>query len=393
MQQLKNNALIHVLRREFLRMQKHIVYLFMTMVGPLIAIWLLMGIFSEGVVRKLPIAIVDLDHSALATKISRIADASPAASVVMKASSVAQAKQKMEEGKIQAILVIPKGTEKNLFKGTENKLALYVNNTNSLQGGVLSSGIKKAIRTLSTGIKIQSLQKQGLSKEAAMGQAMPIRLDTHILFNPFGSYSYFLTAGILPVLLIVFVLLMSIYAIGIELKESTCQEWMHAANNSIIIALTGKLLPYTILFMIDAMVINVVLFAHLGTPLNGSIWLIILSEFFLIVTYQMIAIFFMAITANLRLSLSFGTAYSMMALTFSGLTFPRLAMPTGAEVYSLVFPYSYWLKVFLSQSLRGEPIMNAIPPMLVFLIFIVLGFLCFPRMKKLVSNEKFWGKI
>lgn len=104
------------------------------------------------------------------------------------------------------------------------------------------------------------------------------------------------------------------------------------------------------------------------------------------------AIFLVSLTTNMRLAMSLGSAYCMLALTFSGLTFPAAGMPAIGQSFSAIFPYTYWIKIFLGQSLRGEPASSAILPMLAMMLFIVLGILFIPRLKYMVLNKKRWGK-
>ena len=135
---------------------------------------------------------------------------------------------------------------------------------------------------------------------------------------------------------------------------------------------------------------NIFLMKTLGTPLHGSLFAILLSELLLIISYQFLAILFVKLTANLRLSLSLGSAYTMMALTFSGLTFPSMAMPILAKLFSLIFPYTYWLRIFMSQTLRGEPVEEVVFSFLAFIPFILAGFLAFPGMKRKLSHARYW---
>jgi len=112
----------------------------------------------------------------------------------------------------------------------------------------------------------------------------------------------------------------------------------------------------------------------------------------LIIAYQLLAVLFLNLTSNMRLSLSLGSAYTMMALTFSGLTFPAIGMPLIAKIFSWIFPYSFWLKILLGQSLRNEPLIEIVPQLFVLLLFIFSGILSFKGMKLKLSNSKYWGK-
>ena len=336
-------------------------------------------------------AMVDLDHTSLSRSVSRMVDATSIAGVAYQCADVEQAHRLMNKGDVEALIVIPHDTERDIIGGEQSKIALYINNTNVVKGGMLQSGLHRVLATVSVGIKLQMVMKKGATLHQAKAKILPVRLDNHALFNPFVSYAYFLTVGILPVMLIVFTLMGALYALGVELKDGTGLELMKISGNSVVTAVTAKLLPYLLFFMVDVMVMNLILFRHMGTPIHGSLTIIILTEFIMVVAYLLLAVFLLAITVNMRLSLSLAGAYTMMSLTFSGLTFPRYGMPLVAKIFSELFPFTSWLEIFVGQTLRGEAPINAIRPLYMFLIFIIIGLLSLPKFKKILQNERYWG--
>ena len=389
----RENPFFKVFLREIDRMSGSTIYLFTTLIGPLISFVILLSIFAEGVPRNLPVGIVDLDNTVLSRKVAMWIDATPEAEIAMHFPNQEEAYQQMAEGKLEAIVVIPDGTEKNIMKGSSEKISVFINNTNILKGGYLQKGIYKSLATLSGGIKLQFAMKSGLPESQAKAKVQPVRLQQHILFNPFGNYSYFLLTALLPLMLVVFTLLSNVFAVGTEVREGTGPDWLEHANGSIIVGLAGKLLPYTILLAVDAVVMNVVLFMRMGTPLQGSFAFIMLGEIMMIITYQLLAVLLISVTANLRLGLSLASAYAMMALTFSGLTFPQFAMPAIARGFSYLFPFTQWVKIFISQAIRGEAVVHALIPMAIFVLFILLSVSSLPRLKKVLRTEKYWGKV
>ena len=366
MQSFFTSGFYNVLIREVKRIFTSPVYLFFCILAPVVSFFVLMAIFSKGVPRDLPIAMVDQDHTALSRNISRMVDATSIAGVAYQCTSLGEAQKLMNKGDVEAVIVIPYDTERDVIRGEQSNIALYINNTNVVKGGMLQSGLYSALATASGGVKLQIAMKNGATLHQAKAKVLPVRLDKHALFNPFVSYSYFLTLGILPVMLIVFTLLGALYALGVELKDGTGRELLEISGNSVVTAVTAKLLPYLLLFMVDAMVMNLILFPYMSTPIHGSLTLIILSEFVMVVAYLLLAVFFLAVTANMRLSLSLAGAYTMMSLTFSGLTFPRFGMPVVAKLFSVLFPFTFWLEIFMGQTLRGEAPINAIYPLIYF---------------------------
>jgi ABC-2 type transport system permease protein len=387
---LAKKPLIRVMRREISRIADSWVLIFTTMIAPVTAFLIIIWLFSDGVVRDLPVGVVDMDHTAFSSRITRMVDATPVCKVIHRLNSPGEARELMEAGKIDAIVVLPAELEQQIMNSNTPVIAVYINNTNVVKGGALKSGLYTTLSTISAGVKVQVAIKKRVNPAQAIEKARPVKVNVHLLFNPFGNYSYFLVLGLLPLLGVVFIFLGSVYALGMELKEGTAGELILLAENKVAVALTGKMLPYTFLFFIDMMIMNILMIRTLGTPLQGSLGIILISEVLLIISYQLLAILFLKLTANLRLSLSLGSAYTMMALTFSGLTFPSMAMPLIAKLFSLIFPYTFWLQIFLSQSLRGEPVSEVIYPFLAFIPFILAGILAFPGMKRKLSHAKYW---
>ena len=386
------NPFFAVWKREWRRITLKWPFLFVTIVGPLLAFFILAWIFETGTPRKLPVAIVDLDKTSLSRQITRYIDATPIACADNSFGSLLEAQIALESGKVDAIICIPENTEKNVLKSQEGNIAIYLNNSNVVKAGLLGSGLRKAIGTLSGGIKLRIQLQKGLIQDQAISKIIPVQVHSDVMFNPYINYSYYITAGFMPALLMVFCLLGTIYSLGNELFRGSGLKLINAANGDIKLAITGKLAPYTLIYFTLAMLINIFLFVILGMPLNGSFYVIILSELILIIAYQFMALFLIGLFGNMRLALSIGSAYSMLALTYCGLTFPAIAMPNIAKAISLVFPYTYWIKILIGQSLRNEPISNSFSFMIALTCFILLGILMIPRYKYLLVTKKEWGK-
>jgi ABC-2 type transport system permease protein len=382
-----------VVVRELKKISGDPVYLFFMVIGPMIAFSLITLIFSSNIPANLPVGVVDLDHSNLSGKIARMTDATSIASVDRRYISLTEAYRAMVRGKIDAIICIPEGTEQNILHGRSTGIAVYINNEYMIKGGLLSSGIQKALGTLSAGIRLQSSLKSGISGKEALTEVIPVQLRPVLLFNPYTSYSYYLTILLVPVMLTVFVLFGTLYALGTELQYGTGTEWMETSGSDMFSALTGKLIIYTIIFCILALLMDLVLFNILGLPLRGHFPLILAGEFLMILSYQSMAIFIVALAGNLRLALSIASAYTMLALTYAGLTFPLFGMPVIAQVISRIFPFSYWLELFIGQSLRGEPSAHGLIQLFYLCGFILLGGCFIPRLKYLLKTEKHWGRI
>ncbi len=385
--------LVESFGRETGRILRDKVYLFTGVLGPLIAFTLVILVFSANVPRKLPVSVVDCDHTSLSRRIIRTVDATSIAKTDTRYASLAEAGKALTAGETEAVVVIPSGTEREVICGREARVAVYLNNVYLIKAGLLKSGIQKALATVSAGIRLQNRLMSGESRQQATGRVQAIRLTPVLLFNPYTSYEYYLTLLILPVLLSVFILFGSIYALGSELQYGSGPGWLETAGGNIFTAVSGKFIPHTLCFTGMALVMDVLFFRVLGLPLNGHFLLILVSEILLILSYQSMAIFITVLTRNLRLALSLASAYTMLAITYAGFTYPGFGMPPVAQLFSKIFPFTYWLDLFTGQTLRGEPLSLAIGMLLPLFIFIAAGLSMLPLMKHEMQHEKFWYKI
>ena len=121
--------------------------------------------------------------------------------------------------------------------------------------------------------------------------------------------------------------------------------------------------------------------------------MLIVGTIALIVAYQAIAISIVALTASFRLSLSLGGGYSVLAFTFSGVTFPTMAMIGWVQPFTMLFPYTYFMELYIDQALRGVEWWYSMPKVAAMLLFCLLPLLLFGRLKKVLVNRRYWGRL
>ena len=382
-----------VMQREAARLVRQPMYLVLMVILPVVSFSFFALLFGQGAIRNIPIAVIAQDNTTLSRKVVQMIDETPTALVAYGIQDMTEGERLMREGKIMAIVLVPPFFEKSILSNTQTHLENYVSGTNITVNGLLSKDIQTAVTTFSAGIQLQLLMKKGLTERQAMAQLMPVRFDKHVLFNPHINYGYYLAPSFMPMMLMIFVVMATIFAIGTELKNATANDWMQTAGGSIQAALLGKLLPVTTVMFLISLVMLVINFKVVGTPLNGSLAMILVGTLLFILSYQSISVLIVSLLANLRLSLSIGGGYSVLAFTFSGLTFPIMAMWKPMQWVSCIFPFTFYTDLFVDQMLRGTPWVYSLPDLCYMSLFIVLPMLCLPRLKRVATEEKFWGRL
>ncbi len=384
---------VFTLKRELFRMMRYKTFLFCIVMIPILTFLFLSIVFYNGVPTHLPVAVLDQDQTPLSRQCSRMIDAAEHTAVRYQISSIEEGRQMIKDGKVSAVVVFPLYFERDIYANRSVEVPIFVNGANLLVSSLLQKDIKTAVLTFSTGVEINKLTATGKSESEAYQLSMPIALKQHILFNPYISYAYYLLPGFMPMMLLFFVILASVFSIGIELKRGTARYWLSASGNHILKAVTAKLLPYTFLFLALDFLMNVVMFRFFGVPLQGNVPVLIIANILFVLAYQWMGVLFILLFDNLRLALSIAAGYSVLAFTFSGLTFPFIAMNPEVALLGNLFPMTFYMNTFMDQAMRGAPVIHSVPYLLILCLFIFIPMLFLKRLEKLCRYEKYWGKI
>lgn len=381
-----------VLMRELRRIAERKIHLVLMFVLPSVSFVCFSFIFRNNI-DNLPVAVLDEDHTPLSRQLTAMVDETPTALVAFEVQDMEEAMSLMRRGRIYAILQIPASFEKNILGGSQTSVEFYNSGANLSTNGLLARDVQTAVTTFSTGVQLQLLQARGLTYRQAMALARPVSFDKHVLFNPFVNYSYYLAPSLLAMMLLIFTVLTTIYAVGTELKYSTAGEWLATARGSITAAVTGKMLPITVSMLFMMLAMYAVVFVVIGAPVNGSIAMLIVAALVFVLSYQAIGLFAVALFANLRLALSFGGGYSVLAFTFSGLTFPTMAMYGGMRLFSYIFPFTFYMRIYVDMAMRGAAVAYALPDLGCMALFQLLPVMMLPRLRKLCLDKKYWGRL
>lgn len=389
--QLINNILSSF-KRELHEIIHDRLYRAIMLVIPFVMILFFTLMFYRGEIVDLPIAVVDKSHSPMSRKLLTMIDATQGVKIAYETQSIEEAKELMLHGKALAIIYIDKDFEPNIFGGIPTKVKGYTLGTNISADGVIESNIQQAVMTLSSGITLNKLQAMGVGHNEAVVEIIPINILSHIVANPYLNYGYYLAPLFMFMGIVILTVVSTIYAFGRELRYSTALEWLNASQNSMPAAVIGKMLPVTIIMTIMIQLILFILMFIMGMECSGSYLYITLSSILFIIAYQSVAITIILLTSNLRLGLSLGGGYAVMAFTFSGITFPVTAMFDAIQPLSKLFPLSYFSEIFIDQMMLGAPISYDTPKTLILMLFILLIAFIWRRLNRVVHNEKYWRK-
>jgi ABC-2 type transport system permease protein len=378
-----------VTKREVTRMSSRGLYIIVVLILPILSILFFSSLLKEGVPTKMPIAVVDLDNTSTSRKIARTIDVTPLSKVTEYLQSETEAMSELRTGNIYGFVVLPQNLQTDILASHQPVISYYYHNGFLIAGGLMQNDLTLILHTISGGINIQKREAMGQPEDYILSQVQPIQLNTHQLFNPTASYPVYISTIILPIMLQLFILLMTVYSIGIEIKEGTSREWLRLSDKSVFIALTGKLLPYTIIFFLVMMFQNFMLYKVMQIPMNTSIGWLMLGSLMFVLAYQAIGVFCIGLLPMMRHSLNMAAFYGILALTLCGFSFPVDAMPPVFQYWASAFPVRHYMHIFQSQILAGFELKYSIVSYLFLMIFLFLPLTIIRRLKSALIYQNF----
>ncbi len=328
---------------------------------PLLVCALVAWIFSAGVVRELPLVLIDQDHSATSRQIARLVEASPGLRVAAQVERWDEAMALLRERQAYGVLVLPEHLQREIVEGRAVTLPWFTNAQFQSHVGGMTRDVRAVIGTVSGGIELAARGKRGAAPVQARAQFEPIRLKLATLYNEMTSYEAFLTLALMPAVLQIFIALAAVTAIGRELKSGSVPAWLDAAGGRWGAALLGKLVWPALAFAGLAAAVVAWFGAVRGWTLAGGATALALGWALLITAYLALGSLLVAVTLALRNAISFAAFLTAPAFAFCGQGFPLVAMPPLAKAWALALPLTHFLQIQSRHWLAGAPDAYSLP--------------------------------
>lgn len=343
---------------------------------------------KDGLPSDVPIGLVDYDYSSTSRNFCQQLDATQLGKVVHY-DSFAAAREDMNRGKIAAVCVVPVGMNDDIQANRQPKITFYVNGLYFVSGALAWKDLLQMVNLTNGAVQRQAFRARGYNDSQIMGMIRPVDVDVHQIGNVGTNYNYYLSSVLLPGVLEMIVIIVLIYSLGAELKYGTSRHLLQTSGNSIVTALAGKLLVWTLTFSAIGLILILLLFHRLHFPLAGSIWNMFLGIFLMIFASEAIAIFILEMLPVPRLALSIGALYSVLGFSLSGFTLPIEAMPPYIQGLAAAFPLRHYYLFYVQEAIFGAGFAGWWKQVIYLLIFILLPLIGLVRLKKAYIHQNF----
>lgn len=365
-------SILHISMRELGIMRKNPIYGFCTIVFPIVVVLFFTTLMNEGQPVEMPVGIVDQDNTATTRAMVRQLDAFQTTRVVAHYPNMNAAREAMQRNEIYAFLLIPKETTSGLMTGSRPKISFYYSNVTLVAGSMLYRDLKTISTLGSAAVGSTKLSALGKTPDEIRTFLQPITIDLHMINNPWSNYNIYLSTTMVPGVLMVFIFLLTPYSIGTELKFRRSRQWIKMAGGNIHIALIGKLLPLTLIYLVMIYSFEFYIFYHLGFPHPGGLLPILLLGFLTVVSCQGFGVFAFGLMPSLRMSMSVCSLWSVVGFSGSGATFPVFAMDGMLQAVAQLLPMRHYYMIYQISIFNGFPLTYAWFNIMALVIFALL---------------------
>jgi ABC-2 type transport system permease protein len=353
---------------------------------PLLSCLFFLSLLTEGLPLKVPTAVVDLDHSPMSRAMIRSLDAEMLVSITEDCESYTKAMQAVKEGRAFGFYVIPANFQEDAIAGRKPTIDYYSNMSYFVPGTFSYKGYKTIAVSAAAALVSKTATSKGVSESTVKALIQPVVIDTNPVHNPWTNYSLYLTPSFSAGVLALMIIIITIFSITYEIKLNTARRWLDTAGNSIIIAVTGKLLPQTVVFSVVGICMLSLMFGFAGFPIYCSIWTMIFAMILLVIACQAFGLFIACVLPNPRLGMSVGALISILAFSLTGFSFPVQSMYGALASFSYIIPVRWYYLIFVSQALNGFDIYFARMFFVALLIYPLVPLTMLWRLKRACRN-------
>ena len=344
------------------------------------------SLMDQGIPEEMPVGVVDIDNTTTTRKLIRLLDAFQTTRISDHYSDVGIARKAMQHGDIYGFIYFPKGTTEQLLASRQPKISFYYSYT-SLTAGALIFRDLKTISTLgSAAVGSATMRAKGYTNKQITTFLQPIVIDLHPLNNPWTNYNVYLSTMLIPGCILLFVFLVTAYNLGSELKEGTARQWLKEANDNIWIALTGKMIPLTFVYLVVFYGYLFYVFYGLGFPHPGGVMPILLLGLLTILASQGFGIFLFGLFPSLRMAMSMCSLWSVLSFSMVGTAFPTLAMDPALKALANLFPLRHYFMFYQIGILGGYPLSDVWTSICALVLFAALPLFVIFRIQKAAKH-------
>ena len=334
-----------------------IFFILVPLLYPLLYSW----IYTNEVVREVPVAIVDLSHTSQSRQFIRMFDATPDARVAYHCNNLEEARRLVEREVVSGIIYFPEDYATRLMRGEQTHVGVYCDMSLMLTYKAIYQSAQSIAAHI--GAAFQAAHSGSITQRDAEIAIRPVNVSEVQIFNATGGYGNAIIPGVL-ILVIQQTLLLGIgLAAGTARESNRYQDLIPISHhyNGFFRIVLGKSLCYIMIYAVLAAWLTLVVPRLFGyTTISQPQALL-----GMMVPYLLASIFFgMALSCLVRYreNVMLLVVFTTVPLLFmTGLSWPESNIPGVWKGVAMLFPSTFGVRAYVRINTMGATLENIQP--------------------------------
>jgi ABC-type multidrug transport system permease subunit len=310
-------------------------------------------------VQHIPTVIYDMDRSVESRKLIETFVNTTTFDVVSEAHGEPDIREQIVAGSAKVGIIIPPDYSSRLLRNEQANVQVLVDGSDS---SVATNAVQTA---LGVG-QIQSLIRAGINPH---NRALDVR--PRVLFNPDLESAHFYVPGIIGIILQVVTVFLTAFAVVRERERGTLEQLAVTPVSKWALIL-GKLVPYSVLGVVQTLFVLFLMCYLFGVPIEGDVGLLLaLSVLFLLPALSM-GILVSTVSQTQAHAMEIGMLIMLPSVLLSGFAFPRETMPFPIYLITFLIPVTYYVQILRGIILRGAGIWALWPQTVILVAFAIV---------------------
>ncbi len=354
----------NLIQKEIIQVSRDRVLIAVLILGPAMQLFLLAWNTGKGV-TNLPLAVLDLDHSAASRAIVVALDNTKELRLIGYAQDIDALSYLIEAGDADVGVAIPAGFERDLgVAGRPSSVQVIASGANTIAGKTGLASAERAIGETAANLAAAA---------GAGGPSVDLRMD--VRYNPtFDTRNYTIPAMIG---LIVFQLTLILASLGLtrERETGTLEQLIIMPYRRIEIIAGKAVAPLAIALVDFALMLAIAVFVF-EVPMRGSVGLLFaLTALFMSAEIGW-GLILSTVARTQQQAVLFVFVQAIFDMTFSGFLVPVESLPRLLGVVSNVVPLSHYLVMIRGVMLKGAGLAELAPEIVALgVLTLVIGML------------------
>jgi ABC-2 type transport system permease protein len=334
-----------IVTKEFLQLRRDRITFAMIVGIPIVQL-VLFGYAINSDPKNMPTAVLSYDRSEFTRALIQAMGTSAYFRITGELADEEAGRRALATGSAQFVLTIPADFTSRLLRGDHAQVLLEADASDPTATGVALGVTSQLVSAVSQRCLTGPLSGLAGGKPA-------FEVVVHRCYNPESITQYNIVPGLMGVILTMTLVMMTGLAMTRERERGTMENMLSMPFRPVEV-LTGKVLPYVLIGLIQASIILLAARLIFGIPIMGSLVALYATTLLFIACNLTVGITLSSLAQNQLQAMQLTFFYFLPNLLLSGFMFPFRGMPPWAQAIGSLAPLTHYNRLVRGILLKGN---------------------------------------